>query len=92
MESDNIIIHKIESPNNGEVSFKLCAVDFDEGKTLKDEINSKLFNVIWIEKGDSEYQIDFNNYQISSESIFFLGLINLVEHLKSVLNCLHIDK
>ena len=72
MESDQFKIHKIDSPNDNGISFKLCQVDFDEGETLKDEINTQLFNVIWMQEGKTDYQIDFNNYQVSSESIFFL--------------------
>ena len=73
MESDQFKIYKIDSPNDNGISFKLCQVDFDKAETLKDEINTQLFNVIWMQKGSSNYQIDFNNYQISSESIFFLA-------------------
>ena len=69
---DTVKIHKIDSNTSAGFSFKICAVNFDKACVIKDEIQSDLFNVIWVKNGRGRYQIDFETYEIEDDTLFFL--------------------
>ncbi len=67
-----IRIHKLEAKTHHGHSFKICAVNFDEACVIQDQIQSDLFNIIWVKNGSGTYQIDFETYEIKDDTIFFL--------------------
>lgn len=66
-------IYKIPAPLDEGNLFKLCSVNFDEACVIKDQIQSNLFNIIWIKNGKGRYRIDFKTYDAVDDTIFFLA-------------------
>lgn len=65
-------IYKIPAPSAEGLLFKLCSVNFDKACVIKDQIQSNLFNIIWIKNGKGKYKIDFKTYEAEDDTIFFL--------------------
>lgn len=65
-------IYKIPAPSDEGFLFKLCSVNFDKACVIKDQIQSNLFNIIWIKNGKGRYKIDFKTYEAEDDTIFFL--------------------
>jgi AraC family transcriptional regulator, transcriptional activator of pobA len=69
---DTVKIHKIDSNTSAGFSFKICGVSFDKACVIQDEIQSELFNILWVKEGRGRYKIDFESYDIEDDTIFFL--------------------
>jgi len=65
-------IFKIPAHTKEGFMFKLCSVNFDKACVIKDQIQSSLFNIIWVKNGKGRYKIDFKTYEAEDDTIFFL--------------------
>ncbi len=67
-----IKIHKIQSERGSGNAFKICTAQFDVPFELQEPIQTYNYNIVWIQKGNGRYTIDFKTYHIKQGMIFFL--------------------
>lgn len=65
-------IYKIESEYSGGDAFKICTAQFDDPCEVQEPIRVDNYNIIWIQKGNGRYIIDFETYDLGEGMIFFL--------------------
>lgn len=67
-----IKIHKIQSESGSGNAFKICTAEFDGPSEVQESIQTNSYNIVWIQKGNGRYSIDFEIYDIKEGMIFFL--------------------
>ena len=53
--------------------FSLETISLDEACVLNDDIVQSLYNIIWIKEGTATYTIDFKEFEVTGNTIFFLN-------------------
>ena len=67
-----IKIYRIQSENSGGEAFKICTAQFDDPRQVQEPIRADNYNIIWIQRGNGRYTIDFETYDLGEGMIFFL--------------------
>lgn len=67
-----IKIHRIQSEKSDGEAFKICTAKFDDPRQVQEPIRADNYNIIWIQRGNGRYTIDFETYDLGEGMIFFL--------------------